>query len=155
MAEQPSALVTLTVYEPADETTIDCVVAPVDQRFPAAEDDDSVIVLPAQKVDGPLMVGVAGGRLSVTAKATEVAEQPPGSVTVTVYEPAVETTMDWAVSPVDQRFPVVADDVSVMVVPVQKELGPLIVGVVRTGVADTANGSEVAEQPPGSVTVTV
>jgi hypothetical protein len=84
VAEQPLALVMVTVYEPAAETMIDCVVAPVDQRFPIAEDDVSVTVLPAQKADGPLMVGVAGVGFAVTAKAAEVAEQPPGSVTVTV-----------------------------------------------------------------------
>jgi hypothetical protein len=61
------ALLMVTVYEPAAETMIDCVVAPVDQRFPVAEDDVSVTVLPAQKADGPLMVGAAGVGFSVTA----------------------------------------------------------------------------------------
>ena len=69
---------------PAAETVIDCVVAPVDQRLPVIEDEVSVIVLPAQNDAGPLMVGAAGVGFAVTAKAAEVAEQPPGSVTVTV-----------------------------------------------------------------------
>ena len=63
---------------------IDCVVAPVDQRFPVAEDDVNVIVLPAQNVAGPLMVGVAGAAPAVTTNAADVPEQPPGFVTVTV-----------------------------------------------------------------------
>ena len=63
---------------------IDCVVAPVDQTFPLAEDEVSVIVVPGQKEAGPLMVGVAGAGLAVTANAAEVAEQPPALVTVTV-----------------------------------------------------------------------
>jgi hypothetical protein len=67
LAEQPLAFVTVTVYEPATETVIDCVVAPVDQRFPVAEDDVSVTVLPAQTSElPPLIVGVASGGSAVT-----------------------------------------------------------------------------------------
>ena len=73
---------------------IDCVVAPVDQRFPVAEEDVSVIVAPAQKDAGPLMVGVAGRGFAVTANAAEVAAQPLALVTVTEYEPAAETRID-------------------------------------------------------------
>jgi hypothetical protein len=76
VAEQPLASATVTVYEPAVETTIDCVVAPVDQRFPVNAEEVRVIVVPAQKETGPLMVGVAGVGLTVTAKAAEVAEPP-------------------------------------------------------------------------------
>ena len=72
------------MYEPADETAIDCVVAPVDQRFPVAADDVRVIVLPAQNDVGPLMSGVAGAAFAVTASAAEVAEQPLALVTVTL-----------------------------------------------------------------------
>jgi hypothetical protein len=60
-------LVTVTVYEPAAETVIDWVVAPVDQRLPVAEDDVSVIDAPGQNAAGPLMVGVAGVGFAVTA----------------------------------------------------------------------------------------
>ena len=73
---------------------IDWVVAPVDQRFPVAEDDVRMIVPPPQKLAGPLMVGVAGAGLDVTANAAEVEEQPLTLVTVTVYEPAAETVID-------------------------------------------------------------
>jgi len=48
-------------------TVIDCVVAPVDQRFPIAEDDVSVTVLPVQTSEPPpLMVGVATAGFAVT-----------------------------------------------------------------------------------------
>jgi hypothetical protein len=61
---------------PAVETVIDCVVAPVDQRFPVADDDVSVIVAPAQNAAGPLIVGVAGAGVAVTTNAADVAEPP-------------------------------------------------------------------------------
>ena len=134
---------------------IDGVVAPVDQTLPVAADEVSVIVLPAQKDAGPLMVGVAGAGLAVTANGADVAEQPLALVAVTVYEPAAETVIDCVVAPVDQRLPVAEDEVRVIVVPGQKEEGPLIVGVVAAGLAVTANAPEVAEQPPASVTVTL
>ena len=38
---------------------IDWVVAPVDQLFPVAKEDVSVIEVPGQNVAGPLMVGIA------------------------------------------------------------------------------------------------
>jgi hypothetical protein len=63
---------------------IDCVVAPVDQRFPVRAEDVRVIVLPVQNELGPVIVGVAGRGFDVTACAAEVAEQPFASVTVTL-----------------------------------------------------------------------
>ena len=67
LAEQPLAFVAVTAYDPATETVIDCVVAPVDQRFPIAEDDVSVTVLPVQTSElPPLIVGVATAGLAVT-----------------------------------------------------------------------------------------
>ena len=77
------ALVMVTVYEPAAETMIDCVVSPVDQRLPVAEEEVNVAAPPAQKAAGPLMTGVAGSGLEVTAKGAEVALQPLASVKVT------------------------------------------------------------------------
>ena len=63
---------------------IDCVVAPVDQRFPVAEEDVRVIVVPAQKDEGPLMVGVGTAGFAVTTNGAELAEQPLASVAVTL-----------------------------------------------------------------------
>jgi hypothetical protein len=62
---------------------IDCVVAPVDQRFPIAEDEVRVMLVPVQNELGPVMVGVAGGAFAVTTNPAEVAEQPLALVTVT------------------------------------------------------------------------
>ena len=58
------------------------------------------------------------------------------------------------VAPVDQRFPVAADDVRVMVVPGQNVEGPLTVGVGVAGLAVTRNGADAVEQPVASLTVT-
>ena len=77
-----------------------CVVAPVDQRLPVAEDEASVIVLPEQTADGPVMVGVATG-FGATTLAADVAE-PSAFVTVTVYVPGAVMVIDRVVSPVDQ-----------------------------------------------------
>jgi hypothetical protein len=63
---------------------IDCVVAPVDQRFPVRADEVSVIVEPGQKAEGPVIVGVTGAGLAVTTLARDVAVQPLASVVVTV-----------------------------------------------------------------------
>jgi len=155
VAEQPLGLVTVTVTVEAVETTIDCVVAPVDQRFPVADDDVSVTEVPGQNVVGPLMTGVAGAALTVTLKATEVAEQPAAFVTVSVKEPAVETMIDCVVAPVDQRFPVADDEVRVVEPPAQNELAPLMTGVAGGAVTVTAKAPEVAEQPLAFVTATV
>jgi hypothetical protein len=134
---------------------MDCVIAPVDQRLPVNAEDVRVIVVPAQNVLGPLIVGVAGTGFEVTACATEVAEQPFASVTVTEYEPTADTVIDCVVAPVDQRLPVNAEDASVIVLPAQNELGPLIVGVAGAGFEVTTCAAEVAEQPFASVTVTL
>ena len=140
------------MYEPAAETVIDWVDAPVDQAFPVAEDDVNVSVLPGQKDVGPLIVGVAPAGLAVTANGADVAEQPLASVTVTVNEPAAETVIDCVVAWLDQRLPVGEDEVSVIVLPVQKEVGPVMVGA--TGLAATTLASDVAE-PRALLTVTV
>ena len=63
---------------------IDCVVAPVDQTLPVAEDDVSVAEAPAQNELGPVMTGAGGSGLAVTATAAEAAEQPVALVTVTL-----------------------------------------------------------------------
>jgi uncharacterized protein with GYD domain len=150
VAEQ-DPLETVTVYEPLVVTAIDWVVAPVDQVFPVAEEDVNVIEPPAQKVVGPLevMIGVAGNGFTVTIVAADVAEQDPLE-TVTVYEPLVETVIDWVVSAVDQVFPVAEEDVNVTEPPVQNVVEPLavMVGVAGNGFTVTIVAAEVAEQDP-------
>ena len=134
---------------------IDCVVAPVDQTFPVADEEVNVMLAPGQKPEGPVITGVAGTGFAVTMNAADVAEQPLMSVTVTEYEPAAETVIDGVVAPVDQRFPVAADDVRVAEVPAQNEAGPLTVGVGTAVLVATILAADVAEQPAASVTVTV
>ena len=153
--EQPPGLVTVTVYEPAAETVIDCVVAWFDQRFPVREEEVRVIVAPGQKELGPLMVGDAPFGVAVTAKGADVAEQPLASFTVTVYEPAAETVIDCVVAWLDQRLPVGEDEVSVIVLPTQKDVGPVMVGATGVAFAVTTNGTDVAVQPLGPVIVTL
>ena len=60
--------VTATVYVPLVETVIDCVVAPVDQTFPVADEDVKTTLPPEQNVVGPPaeIVGVAGVAFTVT-----------------------------------------------------------------------------------------
>ena len=66
------------------ETVILWVVAPVLQRYEAAEELVKATLPPAQKVVGPLavMVGTAGRGLRTTLVAAEVLEHPLPSVTV-------------------------------------------------------------------------
>lgn len=134
---------------------IEGVVAPVDQRFPVAAEEVSVTDPPAQNELAPLMVGVVAAGFAVTAKAADVAEQPAALVAVTLKEPAAETVIDGVVAPVDQRFPVAADEVSVMLLPGQTAAGPLMVGAGGSAFCVTAKGAEVAVQPPASVKVTL
>ena len=58
-------------------------------------------------------------------------------------------------APVDQRLPVRDEEVSVIELPAQKALGPLIVGVAGSGFEVTTFAADVAWQPFASVTVTV
>jgi hypothetical protein len=65
---------------------MDCVVTPVDQLLPVADEEVNVTLPPSQKVVGPLvvMVGVAGIGFTVTVVPAEAAEVQPPLVTVTV-----------------------------------------------------------------------
>jgi len=96
VADVQPAVVTATVYVPEVETVIDCVVAPVDQTFPLADDEVNTTLPPAQKVNGPPaeMVGVAGIGFTVTVVPAEATEVQPPLVRVTVYVPEVETVID-------------------------------------------------------------
>jgi hypothetical protein len=66
-------------------TTIDCVIAPVDQRYEAPFDAVSVTLPPAQNVVGPPAVMVAVGlALTVTAVDGDIALQPFAFVNITL-----------------------------------------------------------------------
>ena len=84
-AEHPAAPVTVTEYEPAALTVIDCVVAPVLHNQDAPADAVSVTEPPLQNVTGPPAVMVAAGNaFTVTTVAADTAEHPAALVTVTV-----------------------------------------------------------------------
>ena len=148
---------TVTEYVPLVVTVIDCVVAPFDQVFPVADEDVRTTEPPAQNVVGPpaVMVGTGGTGFTVTV-VEAAAEVQPFAETVSVYVPAVETTIDCVVSVVDQVFPVAAEEVSVTDPPVQNVNGPLavMVGVAGIGLTVTTVARDEDEQLP-LTTVTV
>src|ERR1043165_8246006 len=156
VALQPSAFVTVTEYEPALDTVIDCVVAPVDQAYELADEAVSVTEPPAQNVVAPFgeIVGVGSG-LTVTVVAAEVAVQPFASVTVTLYEPEAFTAIDCVVAPFDHAYDEAEDAVSVTEPPAQKVVGPpaVIVGV-GSGLTVTDGAEDVALRPFASARVT-
>jgi hypothetical protein len=158
VALQPFAFVTVTLYEPDALATIDCVVAPVDQRYEALAGAVSVTEPPSQNDVGPLALttGVAGSALTVTAVAALVALQPFAFVTVTLYEPDAFTTIDCVVAPVDQRCEALAGAVSVTEPPSQNDVGPLALttGVAGSALTVTAVAALVALQAFALVTVT-
>ena len=77
-------------------TTIDCVVAPFDQRYVKPAGAVSVTLWPGQRFVDPLgvMTGTAGNGLTVTTVAALAVLQPLAFVTVTLYEPDAFTTID-------------------------------------------------------------
>jgi hypothetical protein len=157
--EQPFALVTVTLYDPAALTTMDCVVAPVDQRYEALAGAVSVTLAPGQRAVEPLgvMTGTAGSGLTVTAVAALVALQPLALPTVTLYEPDALTAMDCVVAPVDHRYDALAGAVSVTEPPAQNVVGPLgvMAGVAGLALTVTPVDALVVEQPFAFVTVTL
>jgi hypothetical protein len=123
--------------------------------LPVADDEVRVIVLPGQNDVGPVIVGVGTTGLVATTNGAEVAAQPLAFVTVTVKVPAAATVIDRVVAPVDQRFPVADEEVSVIVPPPQMLAGPVMVGMACAGLAVTTLAADVAEQPAALVTDTV
>ena len=80
---------------PLAEAVIDCVVAPLLQRYDAPGLEVSTTLPPHARLVGPdaVIVGVAGV-LTVTVVGADVALQPAALVTVTLYEPLLVTAMD-------------------------------------------------------------
>lgn len=118
--------------------------------FPVAAEDVRVTEPPAQKVVGPpaVIVGVAGIGFTVTVVAADVDEQEPFE-TVTLYEPLALTIIDCVVAPVDQVFPLTAEDVKVTELPAQKVVEPpaVIVGTAGSGLTVTVVDADADEQP--------
>lgn len=74
-----------TVNDPAVVTVIDCVVSPVDHRFPVAEDEVRITEPPSQKVVKlpAVTTGVVGIGFTVTLIVFETAEVQGPSITFT------------------------------------------------------------------------
>jgi hypothetical protein len=78
----PVALTTATAEFEVDQVGFKLVVA-------------NVVVEPTHTEVVPVIALAIGNAFTVTTVAVDVAEHPLASVTVTVYEPAVDTTNDW------------------------------------------------------------
>ena len=129
-------------------TVMDCVVAPVDQRYESAVEAVRTTSSPAQKVVGPSGVMLAtGAGVTLTFVAAEESLQPL-VVTVTLKEPLVVTVIDCVVSPVDQRYESAAEAVRMTSSPAQNDVGPSAV-IVATGfgVTETFVAGDVSLQP--------
>ena len=79
-----------------------------------------------------MIVGVTGVGFTVVFVEADTPEEHPANICSTVYEPAVVTVIDCVVSPVDQRFPLEAEEVSTTELPEQNVVGPPAV-IVGTG----------------------
>ena len=100
---QPLALVTVTVYVPAEVTLIAAVVADVDHKYPVPPEAASVTDPPKQNVVGPPgVIMAAGSGLTVTV-VISVSVQPLALVTVMVYVPVEVTLIAAVVADVDHK----------------------------------------------------
>ena len=85
---------------------IDCVVAPVDHKYEVPLLAFNTTLAPEQSMVEPLGVIVAVGfAATATVCGADTAEQLPFD-TVTTYEPAALTVIDFVVAPFDQRYEV-------------------------------------------------
>ncbi len=146
--------VTVTEYVPAVLTVrLWAVLPPGLHTLPVALLLVNTMLLPAQKLDAPLIVGVEGKGVEVTTLPALVALQPL-DVTVTEYVPAVLTVRLWAVLPPGlQTLPVALLLVNTMLLPAQKLDGPVIVGVA--GAAFSVTTTVALELPQGGAAFTV
>ena len=138
-------------------TVIDCVVAPVDQRYDAPLLAVRTTSSPAQNVVSPdALIVATGGGFTVTSVEEEVALQPEALVTVTWKLPDALTTIDCVVAPLDQRYDAPLLAVSVTEPPSQNVVAPEAL-IVATGVGLTVTlvEEDVVLQPAAFVTVTL
>ena len=85
---------------------MEAVVAPFDHKYVVPELAVKVTDPPAQKFNGPpaVMVGADGNAFTVTiVAALDELRHPAVFVTCTVYDPAVVTSIEAVVSPVDHK----------------------------------------------------
>ena len=117
-----------------------------------------VTVPPTQNVVGPfaLIIGAVGFVSTVISTGSEVAEQPATLVTVTVYKPAFETTIELEVSLAWlHKLFVLLLLKRVTLLPWQNVVGPnaFIEGCTGFSSTTTLIGAEETEQPLTSVKV--
>jgi hypothetical protein len=104
VALHPPAPVTVTVNEPEVFTVMDCVVAPLFQRYELPALAVNTTEPPVQKLVTPLGVMVATGNgFTEIVVGVDVALHPAPFVTCTEYVPAVLTVMFCVVSPLDHK----------------------------------------------------
>lgn len=140
-------------------TVIELAVDPDDHRLLKLYEEFKVVCPPEQNVVGPeaVITGAAGKLFTVTVVGEEGFDVHPfPSVTVTVYEPLVETEIEGVVAPVDQVFPEVAEELSVTLDPWQMatEAPFVIVGVAGSALTVTFCGADAPEVHPFVITCT-
>ena len=164
--EQPDASVTVTLYEPAVATVIDCDFAPLDQRYDAPDVAVSVTLPPVQKLVGPLavMIGVKAPTLTVAvpvfgqlfASVTETfnvtADEDVG-LNVIAFVPLPDTIVPLVIVHVNVPLAIGGTDADA-VLPAQMLDGALIVAL-GFGLTVTTLGADVAVQLLALPTVTV
>ena len=105
VALHPPAPVTVTVKEPELFTVMDCVVAPLFQRYELPALAVNTTEPPVQKLVTPFGVMVAAGTgLTLMVTGAETALHPAPFVTCTEYVPAALTVMFCVVSPLDHKY---------------------------------------------------
>jgi hypothetical protein len=104
VALHPPAPVTVTINEPELFTVMDCVVAPLFQRYELPALAVNTTEPPVQKLVTPLGVIVATGTgFTEIVVGVDVALHPAPFVTWTEYVPAAFTVMFCVVSPLDHK----------------------------------------------------
>jgi len=114
IGEVQPVTVVVTLYVPELVTVIACVVSPSDQVSPELADEVNTTEPPWQNVVAPPaeIVGAPGIGLTVITITEDAGDVQPEAVVVTVYVPEFVTVIACVVSPSDQVFPELADEVN-------------------------------------------
>ena len=110
-----------------------------------------MVALPA------VIVAAAGVGFTNTSVEADDPDEHPSKICSTVYDPVVVTVMDCVVSPVDHKFPVVAEEVKTTDPPAEQNVvGPpaVIVGIVGIGFTVTLIVFEATDEQGPSTIVT-
>ena len=128
------------------------LAVPVQDKSPVAVPEITTLPSVAEQAVGLLCVPMvmAGVGFTVTLVVADAPEIQPLTVDVTVIAAELLTVMDCVVSPVDQVFPVEAEEVSTTLPPEQKvvALPAVIVGVAGTAFTVSVAVVEFAEPQP-------